>query len=46
MTYDIIVKGKHYGEIYGDFEMQLSFTNKTFLDWLESCLDGKDENML
>ncbi len=46
MTYDIIVKGKHYGEIYGDFEMQLSFTNKNFLDWLESCLDGKDENML
>lgn len=46
MTYNIIVKGKHYGEIYGDFEMWLPFTNKNFLDWLESCLDGKEENML
>ncbi len=45
-TYNIIVKGKHYGKIYGDFEMQISFTNKNFFDWLESCLDGKDENML
>ncbi len=46
MTYNIIIKGKHYGEIYGDFEMWLPFTNKNFLDWLESCLDGTAENML
>ncbi|MCM1508959.1 MAG: SMI1/KNR4 family protein [Ruminococcus flavefaciens] len=46
MTYNIIVKGKRYGEMYGDFEMWLPFTNKNFLDWLESCLDGTAENIL
>lgn len=45
-TYNIIVKGRHYGEICGDFEMWLFFTNKNFLDWIESCLDGTAENML
>lgn len=46
MTYNIIVKGRHYGEICGDFEMWFFFTNKNFLDWLESCLDGTAESML
>ncbi|MDE6781030.1 MAG: SMI1/KNR4 family protein [Ruminococcus sp.] len=46
MTYNIVVKGKHYGEIIGLLEMWLEITNKNFLDWLEDCIDGKTEYML
>lgn len=46
MTYNIVVKGKHYGEIIGVLEMWLEITNKNFLDWLEDCIDGKSEYML
>lgn len=46
MTYNIVVKGKHYGEIIGVLEMWLEITNKSFLDWLEGCLDGTVEYML
>lgn len=46
MTYNIVVKGKHYGEIIGVYEMWLEITHKNFLDWFEGCLDGTDENML
>ena len=46
MTYNIVVKGKHYGEIIALLEMWLEITNKSFLDWLEGCLDGTVEYML
>lgn len=45
-TYNIVVKGKHYGEIIGKYEMYIKITNKNFLDWLEDCLGGNDEDML
>ena len=43
--YDIVVKGKHYGEIIGIYEMYLEITNKNFLEWIEGCIDGTDENV-
>ncbi|MDE5862502.1 MAG: SMI1/KNR4 family protein [Ruminococcus sp.] len=43
--YNIVVKGKHYGEIIGTYEMYLEITNKNFLDWIEGCIDGTDENV-
>ena len=43
--YNIVVKGKHYGEIIGIYEMYLEIKNKKFLDWLEGCIDGTDENV-
>lgn len=46
MTYNIVVKGKHYGEIIALLEMWLEITNKSFLDWLEGCLDGTVEYMI
>ncbi len=46
MTYNIVVKGKHYGEIIGVLEMWLEITDMNFLDWLEGCLDGTVEYML
>ncbi|MDE5558066.1 MAG: SMI1/KNR4 family protein [Ruminococcus sp.] len=46
MTYNIVVKGKHYGEIIALLEMWLEITNKSFLDWLEGCLDGTVEYMV
>ncbi len=46
MMYNIVVKGKHYGEIIGVYEMYLETTGKNFLDWFEGCIDGTDENML
>ncbi len=46
MTYNIVVKGKHYGEIIALLEMYLEITNKSFLDWIEGCIDGTDEYML
>ncbi len=46
MTYNIVVKGNHYGEIIGEYEMYLEITNKNFLDWFEGCLDGIDEMMI
>ncbi|MBO5104672.1 MAG: SMI1/KNR4 family protein [Ruminococcus sp.] len=45
-TYNIVVKGKHCGEIIGKYEMYIEITDRNFLDWLEDCLNGKDENML
>ncbi|MGN1412107.1 MAG: SMI1/KNR4 family protein [Oscillospiraceae bacterium] len=38
----ITVKGKHYGEIWADFEEWLPFTNKNFLDWFELWLENRD----
>ncbi|MDE5557263.1 MAG: hypothetical protein K2J32_06150 [Ruminococcus sp.] len=46
MAYSIVVKGKYYSEIIGIYEMYLEITNKNFLDWLEGCLDGNDDNIL
>ena len=46
MTYNIVVKGKHYGEIIGVLEMWLEITDMNFLDWLEGCLDGTVEYMI
>lgn len=43
--YNIVVKGKHYGEIIGVYEIYLEITNKNFLDWIEGCIDHKDENV-
>ncbi|MDE6501212.1 MAG: SMI1/KNR4 family protein [Ruminococcus sp.] len=45
MAYSIVVKGKHYGEIIGIYEMYLEITNKNFLEWIEGCIDGTDENV-
>lgn len=41
-SFNITVKGKHYGEIWGYFEEWLPFTNKTFLDWFEIWLETRD----
>lgn len=46
MTYNIVVKGRHYGEIIGVLEMWLEITDMNFLDWLEGCLDGTVEYMV
>lgn len=46
MSYRIVVKGKHYGEIIGLYEMYLEITHKNFIDWFEGCFDGTDKNML
>ncbi|MDE6501213.1 MAG: SMI1/KNR4 family protein [Ruminococcus sp.] len=46
MTYNIVVKGKHYGEIIALLEMYLEITNKNFLEWIEGCIDGTEEYML
>ncbi|MDE6036262.1 MAG: SMI1/KNR4 family protein [Ruminococcus sp.] len=46
MTYNIVVKGKHYGEMIALLEMWLEITNKNFLDWIEGCIDGTDEYMV
>lgn len=46
MSYRIVVKGKHYGEMIAVLEMWLEITNKNFLDWFEECLDGNAEYML
>ena len=43
--YNIVVNGKHYGEIIGVYETYLEITNKNFLDWIENCIDGTDENV-
>ena len=45
MTYSIVVKGKHYSEIIGIYEMYLEITNKGFFDWIKGCLDGTDGNV-
>ncbi|MGN1412108.1 MAG: SMI1/KNR4 family protein [Oscillospiraceae bacterium] len=45
-SYNIIVKGNRYGEMFSYLDPCLEFSNKKFLDWFESCLDGKDEYML
>lgn len=44
-SYKIVVKGKHYGEIFADCEMWLPFTGMNFLDLIENALDGNDEFM-
>lgn len=41
-TFNITVKRKHYGEIWGNFEEWLPFTNKNFLDWFEIWLEYRD----
>lgn len=46
MTYNIVVKGRHYGEIIGVLEMWLEITDMNFLDWLEGGLDGTVEYMV
>lgn len=43
MSYCIVVKGKHYGEMIVVREMYLEITKKCFLDWIEDSIDGTEE---